>query len=66
MSRVYDAIGIPLTAEAESAMRHWLDHRPRELSRPPYAPETYGLSDAQIDERFAAYNTRFRGEVNAR
>jgi Sulfotransferase family len=65
VSRVYDAIRVPLIAEAESAMRHWLDHRPREVSRPRYAPDTYGLSDAQIDERFAAYNKRFRGEVNA-
>ncbi|CAN5463118.1 sulfotransferase [soil metagenome] len=65
VSRVYDAIGVPLITEAELAMRHWLENRPREVSRPRYAPDTYGLSDAQIDERFAAYNTRFRGEVHA-
>lgn len=60
VARVYDAIGVPLTATVESAMRRWLAQRPREGARPPYAPETYGLTDGQIDERFAAYNARFR------
>lgn len=60
VARVYDAIGVPLTAEAESAMRRWLIERPRERARPPYGAGDFGLSDAQIDERFAAYNARFR------
>ena len=30
VARVYDAIGVPLTADAESAMRRWLVERPRE------------------------------------
>jgi hypothetical protein len=34
--------------------------RPRETSRPTYSAQTYGLTPAQIDERFAAYNARFR------
>ena len=61
---MYDAIGVPLTADAESAMRRWLVERPRELGRArPTPPETYGLSDAQIDDRFAAYNARFRSDA---
>jgi hypothetical protein len=60
VSRVYDAIGVPLTTEAESSMRRWLIERPREPSRPPYAACDFGLSDARIDERFAEYNSRFR------
>jgi Sulfotransferase family len=64
VSRVYDAIDLPLTAEAEAAMRRWLDHRPREAARPGYTSATYGLSDAQINARFAAYNKRFRGGVS--
>lgn len=60
VSRVYDAIGVPLTTDAESAMRRWLAGRPRELPRPPYTAADFGLSHAQIDERFAAYNRRFR------
>ena len=60
VARVYDAIGVELTAEAEAAMRRWLIERPREPQRPAYALTTYGLSAAQIDERFATYNARFR------
>ncbi|HEX2212849.1 MAG TPA: sulfotransferase [Mycobacterium sp.] len=62
VSRVYDAIGVPLTADAESAMRRWLVERPREPVRPPYAAEDFGLSDGQIDERFSSYNKRFRAD----
>jgi hypothetical protein len=60
VSRVYDAVGLDLTDAAENAMRHRLVHRPRELPRPPYAASDFGLGDGQIDERFAAYNARFR------
>jgi hypothetical protein len=64
VARVYDAIGTTLTSEAESAMRRWLVRRPRELARPPYSAGDFGLSDNQIDERFADYNSRFRAEAN--
>lgn len=64
VARVYDAIGVALTADAESAMRHWLSQRPHEPARPPYAAGDFGLSDAAIDERFAAYNSRFRAGVS--
>lgn len=63
VARVYDAIGISLTLEAESAMRRWLVERPREHARPSYAAETYGLTDDQIDERFSKYNARFRSDA---
>jgi hypothetical protein len=53
VSRVYDAVGLDLTAAAEAAMRHWLVRRPRETRRPSYTPETYGLTAEQIRERFA-------------
>lgn len=62
VARVYDAIGVSLTAEAESVMGRWLTDRPRETRRPPYAAADFGLSDAAIDERFAAYTMRFRSE----
>jgi len=61
-ARVYDAIGLDLTAQAEAAIRGWLLARPRDAGRPDYTAATYGLSDEQIDERFAAYNARFRAE----
>jgi hypothetical protein len=59
IARVYDAIGLPLSAEAESAMRRWLDDRPREAARPPYSLQTCGLRPEQVDERFTLYNKRF-------
>ncbi len=65
VGRVYDAIGVPLTADAESAMRRWLIERPRERARPTYAAGDFGLSEAEIDERFAAYNARFRSGATA-
>lgn len=61
VAAVYDAIGVELDATAEAAMRDWLARRPREQGRPDYNPETYGLNEAQIRERFAEYERRFRG-----
>jgi hypothetical protein len=63
VARVYDAVGLPLTVEAESAMRRWLAERPREVARPPYSLESYGLRPEQVDERFTSYNSRFREYV---
>ncbi|MEE3062721.1 MAG: sulfotransferase [Actinomycetota bacterium] len=59
VARVYDAVGLPLTAAAEDAMRRWLVERPREAARPPYGLEKYGLLPEQVDERFTLYNKRF-------
>ncbi len=41
-------------------MRRWLAERPREVPRPPYALENYGLRPEQVDERFTLYKKRFR------
>lgn len=60
VARVYDAVGLPLTSQAETAMARWLDERPREADRPPYTLADYGLRPEQVDERFALYNKRFR------
>lgn len=59
VARVYDAVGVPLTAEAEGAMRRWLAGRPREAARPPYDLPAYGLRPEQVDERFTLYHKRF-------
>lgn len=59
VARVYDDIRLPLTVEAENAMRRWLNERPREATRPSYGLEDYGLHPEQVDERFALYNSRF-------
>lgn len=70
VARVYDAVGLPLTAEAQHAMRRWLDERPREAARPAYDLPAYGLRPEQVDERFALYNKRFEqyigGKADAR
>lgn len=66
VARVYDAIKLPLTTAAEMAMQRWLVERPRELARPSYTAETYGLTDDQIDERFTTYNARFRSDATSR
>lgn len=63
VARVYDAVGLPLTAQAEDAMRRWLAHRPRELPRPPYGLQTYGLRPEQVDERFTLYKKRFGQQI---
>ncbi|HYY01317.1 MAG TPA: sulfotransferase [Mycobacterium sp.] len=63
VARVYDAIDLPLTVEAETAMRLWLKQRPREAARPPYALGDYGLFPEQVDDRFALYNKRFEQYV---
>jgi Sulfotransferase family len=60
VARVYDAVGLPLTVEAEAAMRRWLDERPREAARPDYGLESYGLRPEQVEERFTLYNKCFR------
>ncbi|MFL6062006.1 MAG: sulfotransferase family protein [Marmoricola sp.] len=60
IARVHDAIGLDLIAEAEVSMRDWLARRPRETARPDYRAETYGLTEAQIRERFTEYERRFR------
>jgi hypothetical protein len=44
-------------------MRRWLADRPREAARPSYAAGDFGLSDLQIDDRFATYNARFRSDT---
>ncbi|BAX92602.1 sulfotransferase family protein [Mycobacterium shigaense] len=66
VARVYDAIGMPLTATVEDAMRRWLAERPREAARPPYGLEHYGLLPEQVNERFALYNKRFGQYIGGR
>lgn len=63
VSRVYDAIDLPLTGEAESAMRRWLKQRPREAVRPAYSLADYGLRPEDVKERFALYNKHFQQYV---
>lgn len=63
VAQVYADLGVPLTAAAEAAMRHWLQTRPREGARPPYAAQDFGLTPEQISERFAVYDETFRRDA---
>ncbi len=66
VARVYDAVASTLTSDTESAMGRWLAERPREAARPPYSAGDFGLSDSEIDQRFADYNSRFRAAATSR
>lgn len=58
--QIYVAAGLPMTADAEAAMRRYLATNPRE-GRPPhlYTLEEFGLTRAGIERDFAAYRARF-------
>ncbi len=41
-------------------MRDWIENRPKDkFGKHDYAAEDFGLSEAEIDQRFAAYRARF-------
>ena len=44
IGRVYDALGLALTADGRAAMRDWLARRPREAGRPAYDLAEFGLT----------------------
>ncbi len=57
---LYDRFGIPLTAEAEAAMRaHVADAPQGKHGTHRYELADFGLDEAQVTERFAAYLDRF-------
>ena len=59
MAAVYDATGMTLTAEAETACATGSsDGRARRAGRTT-PPESYGLDEAMIRERFSEYERRF-------
>ena len=60
IQKVYDFLGMELTAEARDEMTRWQDFNRREL-RPPheYTLDQFGLSEAGLRQQFAAYRERF-------
>ncbi len=58
--KVYDFLGMELTAEAQAEMARWQDFNRREL-RPPhhYTLEEYGFTEAGLEAQFAPYRERF-------
>jgi hypothetical protein len=60
VGRIYDALGIALTQEADRRMRRFLaDHQPGKHGRHEYALERYGLDQAGVAERFRPWCDRF-------
>jgi hypothetical protein len=60
VQRIYDAVGIDLTAAVRSEMKQWLAADRREPLAPhTYTAEDFGLSPDRIREEFAAYTERF-------
>lgn len=62
---IYRHFGLTLRPEVETEMQAWLDAHPRRASSGTrYAPEDYGLTEAELRETFAAYRER-RGYAKA-
>lgn len=60
IERVAERAGLPLDDTARTAMQQWMAGRPSPGGeRPGYSAAAFGLSDGQINERFAAYQARF-------
>ena len=60
VARVYDAVGLPLTVEAEGAMPTLAGRASPRGGAPAVRTGDYGLRPEQVDERFTLYNKRFR------
>lgn len=60
MTRIYQHLGMPLTAEASAGIAAYLRDNPRE-QRPPhhYTLAQFGFSEAEIKQRFRAYRRQF-------
>lgn len=60
VGELYDRLGWKLGADAEGAMARYLTENPRgRWGTHEYSLERFGLSPAQVAERFAAYRDRF-------
>ncbi len=58
--RIYERVGVPLTPAAESAMRAWTTQNPQHRhGKHRYALDDFGLTEAQVEDAFSAYRTRF-------
>jgi hypothetical protein len=60
IERLYAFLGEPLTAEALARMKKWREETPREKHGDHrYDPADFGLSVAELHERFRFYSERF-------
>lgn len=60
VEQIYAHFGLELSAEAESAMRVWLEANPRRsTTMQRFTPEDYGHSSEGLKERYKAYRQRY-------
>jgi len=60
IQKVYDFLGMDLTAQARAEMEQWQDFNRRE-SRPSheYSLEQFGFTEAGLKQQFESYRARF-------
>jgi len=60
MRRVYDELGLVLTAQTKANMQHWLARNPKDkYGEHRYSLEQFGLSEKEETLRFHTYRDRF-------
>jgi len=58
--KIYDHFGLAFDSGFEPRLRAWMAECPQErFGKHEYAPEDFGMTDAQIAERFKDYTSRF-------
>ncbi|MDP3940413.1 MAG: sulfotransferase, partial [Deltaproteobacteria bacterium] len=58
--RIYDHFGLKFHEGFEARLVKWLAERPQhKFGKHVYAAEDFGMTDAQLAERFKAYTERF-------
>jgi len=62
IERAFRELGLNVTAEHKSAMQEFLAGPQVDRHQNHYVPETFGLTDVAIRERFSGYMSRFRLE----
>ncbi len=66
ISKLYDGLGLPFTAEYEQRLRDRMAQRPRgSHGKHSYTLEEFGLSVAEVRERFLPYTDRFKVPLEA-
>jgi broad specificity phosphatase PhoE len=58
--RIYEASGLEMSDEHASRIRDWLaNHNQTKHGVHKHSPEEFGMDADEVNERFAAYRTRF-------
>lgn len=66
VEQIYTHFGYQMTPEFRENMRqHLEENRQHKFGKPDYSLEGFGLTEAKVNETFAAYNQAFRQRVEA-